>query len=85
VRVRVVGPRDRDDAGPSRAIEERPTRGARGKEKAKGVRVESDTLGEDESRALRRRELAEAIARQRVEVEVAAAKLEALERIYNEL
>jgi hypothetical protein len=83
--VRAVELIERDDAGPSRAVDERPTRSAKGKGKVREVRVALEELGDDEERAIGRRVLAETIARKRQEIAMLRVELEGLEGMYKTL
>jgi hypothetical protein len=79
-RVKIVGPSEVVEAGPS-AVVERPRRTAKEKGKGRADRTERDEVVDDESRTIRIRVLTEAVLRQREEVEIAKAKLEAVERL----
>ena len=79
-RVKLVGPSESVEAGTS-SIVDRPRRTAKEKGKGRAGWTERDGVVDDESRAIRIRVLTEAVLRQREEVAIAQAKLEAVERL----
>ena len=85
MKVWAAEPIERDNAGPSRAIDEQPTHSAKGKGKAREVRVDVEELGDEEERAIGRRMVAERIARKRKEIDMLRAELEGLEGLYKRL